>query len=138
MLLQCSSFVCNPKCGRSWELTIFTKSSEAVARRCSVKEVLLEISQNSQENSCTKVSFLIKLQPSTLLKKRLWDRCFPVNFAKFLRAAFLTEYLWWLLPNIPLKMFDSVLNMPLNFINLSSYLRSCLTKKYQKPTLIYT
>ena len=138
MLLQCSSFICNPKCGRSWELTIFTKSSEAVARRCSVKEVLLEISQNSQENSCTKVSFLIKLQPSTLLKKRLWDRCFPVNFAKFLRAAFLTEYLWWLLPNIPLKMFDSVLNMPLNFINLSSYLRSCLTKKYQKPTLIYT
>ena len=138
MLLQCSSLVCNPKCGRSWELTIFTKSSEAVARRCSVKEVLLEISQNSQENSCTKVSFLIKLQASTLLKKRLWDRCFPVNFAKFLRAAFLTEYLWWLLPNIPLKMFDSVLNMPLNFINLSSYLRSCLTKKYQKPTTIYT
>ena len=138
MLLQCSSLVCNPKCGRSWELTIFTKSSEAVARRCSLKEVLLEISQNSQENSCTKVSFLIKLQASTLLKIRLWHRCFPVNFAKFLRAAFLTEYLWWLLPNIPLKMFDSVLNMPLNFINLSSYLRSCLTKKYQKPTTIYT
>ena len=138
MLLQCSSLVCKPKSGRSWELTIFTKSSEAVARRCSVKEVLLEISQNSQENSCTKVSFLIKLQASTLLKIRLWHRCFPVNFAKFLRAAFLTEYLWWLLLNIPLKMFDSVLNMPLNFINLSSYLRSCLIKKYQKPTTIYT
>ena len=138
MLLQCSSLVCKPKSGRSWELTIFTESSEAVARRCSVKEVLLEISQNSQENSCTKVSFLIKLQASTLLKIRLWHRCFPVNFAKFLRPAFLTEYLWWLLLNTPLKMFDSVLNMPLNFINLSSYLRSCLTKKYQKPTTIYT
>ena len=26
---------------------------------------------------------------ATLLKKRLWHRCFPVNFAKFLRTSFL-------------------------------------------------
>ena len=26
---------------------------------------------------------------ATLLKKRLWRRCFPVNFAKFLRTPFL-------------------------------------------------
>ena len=32
------------------------------------------------------------LGPATLLKKRLWHRCFPVNFAKFLRTPFLTEY----------------------------------------------
>ena len=25
-----------------------------------------------------------------------WHRCFPVNFAKFLKTPFLTEYLWWL------------------------------------------
>ena len=25
------------------------------------------------------------------------DRCFPVNFAKFLRTPVLTEHLWWLL-----------------------------------------
>ena len=25
-----------------------------------------------------------KFKPATLLKKRLWQRCFPVNFAKFL------------------------------------------------------
>ena len=37
------------------------------------------------------------LSPATLLKKRLWHRCFPVNFEKFLRIAFFTEYLWWLL-----------------------------------------
>ena len=36
-------------------------------------------------------------QPVTLLKKRLWHRCFPVNCAKFLRTRFLTEHLWWLL-----------------------------------------
>ena len=28
------------------------------------------------------------LRPATLFKKRLWHRCFPVNFAKFLRIPF--------------------------------------------------
>ena len=37
-------------------------NSEAVAQTCSVKKVFLEISQNSQENTCARVSFLIKLQ----------------------------------------------------------------------------
>ena len=30
--------------------------------RCSLKKVFLEITQNSQENNCARVSFLIKLQ----------------------------------------------------------------------------
>ena len=34
------------------------------------------------------------LRSATLLKKRLWHRCFPVNFVKFLRTPFLTEHLW--------------------------------------------
>ena len=29
------------------------------------------------------------LSPATLIKKRLWHRCFPVNFMKFLRTPFL-------------------------------------------------
>ena len=43
---------------------ILTKNnySEAVARRCSVEKVFLEILQISQVNACAKVSFLIKLQ----------------------------------------------------------------------------
>ena len=36
--------------------------SEAVVQRCSVKKVFLEISQNSQQNTCARASFLIKLQ----------------------------------------------------------------------------
>ena len=28
-------------------------------------------------------------RPATLLKKRLWHRCFPVDFVKFLRTPFL-------------------------------------------------
>ena len=69
------------------------------------KKVFIEISQNSSENSCARVSFLIKLQasvlsPITLLKKRLWHRYFPMNFVKFLRTPFLKEHLWWLLLDV--------------------------------------
>ena len=40
----------------------FVLQSEAVVRRCSVKKVYLEILQNSQENTCAREPFLIKLQ----------------------------------------------------------------------------
>ena len=59
-------------------------SSEAAAGGVIKKKVFSEISQNSQENSCARVSSLMKL---FLLKIRL--RCFPVNLAKFLRTTFL-------------------------------------------------
>ena len=55
--------------------------------------MFLKISQNSQENTCARDSFLNKVAglawPAALLKKRLWHRCFPVNVAKFLRTSFL-------------------------------------------------
>ena len=38
------------------------QQTEAVTRRCSLKKVALEISQNSLENTYARVSFLIKLQ----------------------------------------------------------------------------
>ena len=34
---------------------------EAVAQRCSVKKMFLEVLQNSQENICARISFVIKL-----------------------------------------------------------------------------
>ena len=70
------------------------KPTEAVVHTCSLKKVFLEISQNSHENTCA------GLWPATLFKKRLCHRCFPVNFAKFLKTRFLTEHVWWLLPNL--------------------------------------
>ena len=38
------------------------EGTEAVVRRCSAKKVFLKVSQNSQENACARVSFLIKFQ----------------------------------------------------------------------------
>ena len=40
-----------------WERLLLRKL-EAVVQKCSVKKVFLEISQNSQENTCARVSFL--------------------------------------------------------------------------------
>ena len=51
-------------------------SPEAATRGVLYEKVFLEISR-----SC--------LRPATLLRKRLWHKCFPVNFVKFLRRSFL-------------------------------------------------
>ena len=53
------------------------KAIEAATRGIPKKKAFLEISQ-------------IFRRPATLLKKRHWHSCFPVNFAKFLRI----EQLW--------------------------------------------
>ena len=54
---------------------------EAVTRGVPLKKAFLKNLQNSQENTCVRVSFLKKLQtqPATLLKKNIKHRCFPVN-----------------------------------------------------------
>ena len=44
----------------SW--VTFSKTKKAAAQAYSVKKVFLEIPQNSQENTCARGSFLIKLQ----------------------------------------------------------------------------
>ena len=53
---------------------IIDTSQEETTRGVLLKKVFLIISQNSQENTCARVSFPVKLQglqPATLLKKRL-------------------------------------------------------------------
>ena len=81
-----------------WTFKLEKAILEVIFQRRSVKKVFLEISQNPQENTCGRVSFLIKLQAIQLyLKKRLWHSCFRVNFVKFLRTPFFEEHPWWLL-----------------------------------------
>ena len=42
--------------------TLVVVDPDATVHRCSVKKVFLKISQNSQENTCARVSLLIKFQ----------------------------------------------------------------------------
>ena len=46
-------------------ISSISSNNRSSHRKCSIKREFLEISQNSQENTCTRVSFLIKL-PETL------------------------------------------------------------------------
>ena len=52
-------------CRKSIEKKINVIQTEAVVQRCSVKEVFLKVSQNLQENTFARVSFLIYLVAST-------------------------------------------------------------------------
>ena len=71
----------------AWKLKlVYFRSSRP---EYSVKEVFLVASQNLQEKHlCQRLFFnkVVDLRPATLLKKRLWHRCFPENFAKYLRT----------------------------------------------------
>ena len=58
-------------------------SSKAVARRYSVKKVLLKISQNSLENAYVGISLLIKLQAP--------GQVFSCEFSEILKDTFFTE-----------------------------------------------
>ena len=74
-------------------LVIFT---EAVVRRCSIKQVFLKISQNSQE----------------------W-----MNFVKFLRRSFFTEHLWWQLLFLPeLKCATRFVWQNISFVRILKFM----------------
>ena len=62
--------------------------TEAVVLRCFVKKVFLKISQNLQENTCARVSFLIKLQVCNFIKKETLIKVFSCEFCEILRTHF--------------------------------------------------
>ena len=57
--------------------------SEAVTQRCSVKRAFLKIYQNSQENTCARVS---------LFKKDTLAQVFPYEFWGISKDMFFTEF----------------------------------------------
>ena len=60
---------------------------------CKKKGILRNFLKFARKHLC-QILFFIKvagLRPATSLKKRLWHRCFPLNFAKFLRMPFLLD-----------------------------------------------
>ena len=60
------------------------------------KGVLKNVTKFTGKNLCQGLFFnkVTGLRPATLLKKRLWHRCLPVNFVTFLRTPFITEHMW--------------------------------------------
>ena len=75
-----------------WSLRLLIKVEPATffIKRCCYK-----FRKIHRKNTCARVSFLINLQAWSLQLywKKLWLKCFLVNFAEFVRAPFL-EHLW--------------------------------------------
>ena len=75
-----------------WWPAIFDRA-ESVVQKCSVRKgVLRNFAKFTGKHLCHSLFF------KKILKRRLWHRCFPVKFAKFLRTGFLIErprgYFW--------------------------------------------
>ena len=90
-----------------WQSHRFRSSHQ----RCSVRKgVLRNFANFTRKHFCQGLFFnkVAGLRPATLLKKRIRHRCFPVNFAKFLRTPFLQNTFGRLL--LPVFVLDSFEN----------------------------
>ena len=78
----------------------FRSSSPEVSCK---KGVLRNFTKFTGKHLCQSLFFneVTGLRPAILLKKRLWHRCFPMNFVKFSRTPFYVGHLWRLL--LPLE-----------------------------------
>ena len=83
------------------------------------KSVLRNFSKFIEKHLCPRLfsDKVAGLRPAALLKNSLWHRCFPVNFAKFIRTPPFTEHLRWLFLYYSLFTFFSLLfiHIPLQF-----------------------
>ena len=69
--------------------------TEAATAGVLLEKVFLEISQSSQENTCTRVSFLIKLQAlgCNFIKKETLAQAFSCEFCEISKNTFFIEHL---------------------------------------------
>ena len=108
--------------------------------------MLLEISQNSQENTCARVSFLKKFQASNFIKK-VPQACNIIKkrdsvtgvflwIAKFLTTPILTEHLRWLLLNVS-RILELKKRTDQNFViqNLLHGKQYCMLKQCQEQVI---
>ena len=78
-------------CVVSWSFILWKFGNVRTSRpEVFCKNVFLENSQNLQENTCARVSFL-KADNHNFIKKRLQYWCFPVKFARFSGTPFFTR-----------------------------------------------
>ena len=74
--------------------SMWSKSEYLYMRRGFLKKTLVRTAEHFSSGCfCLWIS---EAAPATLLKKRLWHRCFPVNFAKFRRTSFSQNTSGWL------------------------------------------
>ena len=91
--------------------------------------MFLEISQNSQKNTCARVSLVIKLQASNVIKEDILAQVFSCEFCEVLKNIFLTEHLW-ATASVDNLMQTHLKSSPVNFINYKSMQAYLFNKKW--------
>ena len=83
--------------GSSWRL--FMKARNSRTEVFCKKDFLRNFAKFKGKHLCQSLFFnkVAELRSATLLEKRFWHKCFPVNFMRFWRTAFFMEQLCWLL-----------------------------------------
>ena len=87
---------------------IWGKPFRSSHQKCSVRKGLLRnFAKFTGKYLCQSLFFtkVAGLRPESLLKIRLWYKCFPVNFAKFVRTLFLQNTSGWLILAIVVLLF---------------------------------
>ena len=113
------------------------KRRNVLHRRHSLKKgVLRNFAKLIAKHLCQSLFFnkIAGLRPATLLKKTLWQRCFPVNVPKILRTAFpqnTSRRLLLFLTKIKLKIVFSSANM-----STTNYHLSLIADLYFPPLFI--
>ena len=77
----------------------------SMPQRCSIKKrVFKNFAKFTGKHLCQSLFFNnAGLRPATLLKIRLWHKCFPVKFAKFLRTTFIQNTSGRFLPKLTIN-----------------------------------
>ena len=88
-----------------------THGTRSSRRTCSIKiGVLKAFAKFTRKHLCQSLFFnkVTDLRPATLLKKRLRHKCFPLNFAKFLRTSYRTPRSYCFCSTLWLILLDDV------------------------------
>ena len=75
---------------------VFSCVQKQLSRSVLKEKVSFEVSQNSQENTCARVSILLKLEASAcnFIKKDSLAQVFSCEFCEIFLDTFFTEHLW--------------------------------------------
>ena len=112
-------------CTWAWCWVAISMNIRSSHRRCSIKKVFQEISQNLQENTYSRVSFLIKF-----IKKETLAQVFFCEFCEIFKNTFSKEHLRATASGIYTchNEFDSLLVCDITIFSLSEWMKF-FTKK---------
>ena len=106
----------------SQKIHLYFSNAEAAARDVCKKRCSQKSHKIHSKTPMPETNKIAGLRPAALLKKRLWHRCFPVNFVKCLRTSYLQNTSGRLL--LPIRLVKIIKLFPSQFFLFAACLLS--------------